>query len=463
MSLRSRTGLIICLITACLFVVLYGVFSMIMLGGFASLEEPGTAGSEALRYLILALVVIAGVFGAAILLLMEKAVLSRLDRLSREIRNIGAAGDLARRITAGGKDELGSLGRTINGMLDNLEESEKAARRSFLNLATVLDATADGVVVLDLAGQVLLFNPAAERMLQRQRSQVVAQDISSLGVEALSTALRQARNAGASLLCEITAPGNRTLHASLSPVQEVGWVLVMHDITTLKELDQLRTDWVTIISHDLKSPIASIQLSARLIQESGALNELQAQGLDIIQRSSQHLRSLVVDVLDLARLEAGPALRPLAVDMKEVIAASLAEVEPLVQAKGHSLQAELSSDLPATWGDAALLKRVLVHLLKNATSYTMEGGQIMVRAYSEDDSVIIEVSDTGRGIPPELIPRIFDRFYRVPGSEKFAQGSGLGLNIVKSIVEKHGGRIWVESQPAVGSTFAFTIPLEKKG
>jgi signal transduction histidine kinase len=126
-----------------------------------------------------------------------------------------------------------------------------------------------------------------------------------------------------------------------------------------------------------------------------------------------------------------------------------------------TLITDLPSSLPAVRGDAALLARVMSNLLSNAIKYTSTGGQVTVRAQPQDDVLQIEVTDTGHGIPEKALPHIFDRFYRVPGSEEEAEGTGLGLSIVRSIVEKHGGRIWVESEENKGSTFAFTVPVEK--
>jgi signal transduction histidine kinase len=126
--------------------------------------------------------------------------------------------------------------------------------------------------------------------------------------------------------------------------------------------------------------------------------------------------------------------------------------------KNMSVNANLPSDLPMIRGDATLLTQVLVNLLSNAVKYTPEGGKVSVAASPQDGSLQIEVQDTGQGIPAEAVPNLFDRFYRVPGSEVEIEGSGLGLSIVKSIVEKHGGRVWAESELDKGSTFAFTVP-----
>ena len=339
--------------------------------------------------------------------------------------------------------------------IDNarLYQSVEDERHRF---AAILSDTTDAIVVLDQTGKVLLFNAAAEDLVGDLE---VGQPISALGIDDLVAALDEARKAKDSIVHEVATPSERTLYANVSPVHDVGWVIVMQDITTLKELDKLRTQWVAAVSHDLKNPIAAVQLSAGLMEKAGPLNEAQKEILAKMQRGGERLRSLVTDVLDLARLEAGPALRLGVVNPVEVIAEAISDAETLAADKGLALMTDLPPALPPVRGDAALLGRVMANLLGNAIKYTPSGGQVTVYAQPKDDVVEVKVIDTGRGIPPESLPRIFDRFYRVPGSEEEAEGTGLGLSIVKSIVEKHGGRIWVESEVGQGSTFVFTVPV----
>jgi signal transduction histidine kinase len=187
--------------------------------------------------------------------------------------------------------------------------------------------------------------------------------------------------------------------------------------------------------------------------------ELLARTLNSVER----LRSLVIDVLDLARLEAGPALRVGKVDLGEVIGQAVHEIEPLTREKEQILVSDAPPDLPYALGDAALLTRALANLLSNASKYTPQRWWVTVRAFlarPQDTVIHVEVQDTGRGIPAEALPHLFERFYRVPGSEDHAEGTGLGLSIVQSIVEKHGGHIWVDSTLGEGSTFTFTVPIK---
>jgi signal transduction histidine kinase len=192
----------------------------------------------------------------------------------------------------------------------------------------------------------------------------------------------------------------------------------------------------------------------------GPLNEQQLERIMIIQRGAEQLRSLVTGVLDLARLEAGPALRLAALNLADVVSASLSEVEHLVTKNQQQFVVDTPHPLPSLMGDGALLQRALVNLLSNAIKYTPANGIIRLRAINTSASVSLEVIDNGPGIPEEALPHLFDRFYRVPGTT--AEGTGLGLSIVKSIVEKHGGRVEARSEPGKGSTFVMTLPIPQQ-
>lgn len=333
----------------------------------------------------------------------------------------------------------------------------QAAERQRDRLAAIISDATDAIVVLDEQGLVWLPNRATERYLHIRPEQVLGQPVSALGLAELDAALSQARESMEPLVTEIAGPDDRVFHASIAPMREGGWVIVMQDVTPLKELDRLRTDWVTSVTHDLKNPIQVIQLGAAMLDLDTPLSGEQRERVDLIQRSASQLSDLVTDVLDLARLEAGPALRLVPVDPAAIILAALGDVEDLARKKTQSLVVEVPDDLPHVQGDSVLLKRALGNLLGNAVKYTPPGGKVTIRAALVESTLEIEVRDDGPGILPEAQARLFDRFYRAPGTS--GEGTGLGLSIVKSILEKHGGRIRVTSTPDEGSSFVIALPL----
>ena len=329
-------------------------------------------------------------------------------------------------------------------------------------LAAILCESFDAVIVLDKAAQVMLINPAAEHFLQVRAGQVIGLPISALGVAGLMAAFEATEVTLAPVLREVAVPGEKTLYASVSPIREVGWVIVMQDITLLKKLDQLHTDWVAAVSHDMKSPLTAMQMALGLLDKTGPLNEAQRELIKKAERGLLQLRSLVTNVLDSARLEAGLALRITPVNLAEVIAKALAEVELLTVDKQQDLNSDYPSDLPMICGDATLLTRALVNLLDNAIKYSPPDSQISVRAWSQNETIKVQIQDAGYGIPAEALPHLFDRFYREPSREQEIAGTGLGLNIVKRIVESHHGQIHVASTPGQGSTFTITLAPRTK-
>ncbi len=324
-------------------------------------------------------------------------------------------------------------------------------------LESILTDTTDAIIVLDENSTIWLLNPAARRNLKVQDEHVEGQPLSVLNLAELNAAVEDAQKTGEPTTGEITLADGTTFRASIAPVHEFGWVIVMQDITPLKELDRLRTEWVAAVSHDLKNPIQVIQLGAALLEIDGPLNALQLQRVSIIQRGTQQLSNLVSGVLDLARLEAGPSLSLEVINPRDLIQSIMAEIEHLATKKDQQLLSHVTPHLPLFYGDSALLQRAIVNLLSNAIKYTADGGTITLRISATNNQVQFEVADNGQGIPPESLPHLFDRFYRVPDTE--AEGSGLGLSIVKSIVEKHNGNIQVASIEGQGSTFTVTLPI----
>lgn len=333
----------------------------------------------------------------------------------------------------------------------------QATQKQRDRLSAILTDTTDAVIVLDEANTIWLVNPAAERSLKIEYATVVGQPLPALAVPELIQAFEQAQQAQKAIMHEIAGPDNRAYNANIAPVHGVGWVVAMQDITPLKELDRLRTEWVAAVSHDLKNPIQAVQFGAALLEMDGPLNEDQSDRVKIIQRSAEQLSGLVTDVLDLARLEAGATQQMQAIDAGIVLDEALSEVEHLALNNNQVLELNFPDDLPLLWGNQALLVRALVNLLGNAIKYSPAGGTIGVHAELDRPSMRISVSDQGPGIADEDLPHIFDRFYRAP--DRHEEGTGLGLSIVKSIVEKHNGDILIATGQDRGSTFTLVLPL----
>jgi signal transduction histidine kinase len=247
----------------------------------------------------------------------------------------------------------------------------------------------------------------------------------------------------------------------------LGTVSIFRDITHQVEVDRLKSDFVATVSHELRTPMTSIRgyVDILLMGAAGSLNEQQAQFLGVVKRNTKQLSILVNDLLDVSRIESGKVnLNLQELDIVEIINEAINALIRISKDEDKKMQVEFEpdQDTPAVIGDRDRVRQILNNLLENAFHYTPEGGVIKLRVLPKEDEVEISVSDNGIGIPPEIQPQIFDRFYRGEHPNVLAtSGTGLGLAIVKSLVEMHNGRIWIESSglSGEGTTFYFTLPI----
>lgn len=239
---------------------------------------------------------------------------------------------------------------------------------------------------------------------------------------------------------------------------------IMRDIKERKELDTLREDLTSMIYHDLRSPLANIVSSldvvADMVPEEGRETVLSI--LKIAENSTNRIQRLVSSLLDVSRLESGqPVADQTAVDALALITASIEDMEPVAKGRQQTIIRDLPTELPAIWVDEDMARRVLINLMENSSKFTPTGGKLEVGTRHEGDWAHIWIKDNGPGIPPEEQEHIFDKFIRVRGKDK-PGGLGIGLAFCRLAVQRHGGRIWVESQPGQGAAFHFTFPVATK-
>jgi signal transduction histidine kinase len=244
----------------------------------------------------------------------------------------------------------------------------------------------------------------------------------------------------------------------------LGTVTVLRDISVLKTMDRMKSDFVAMVSHELRAPLASVeqQLSVILAGIMGEINERQKEMLGRAKERTHALLSLISDLLDLSKIEAGMVVQykePLQIG--EVLQKTVGILKIQADAKNLTLELSLPPSLPPVMADRQNMEEVFSNLLSNGIKYTAEGGWVRVRAFPEGRYLCVEVADNGIGISSEDLPHIFDKFYRVKNAQtRKITGTGLGLPIVKQIVEAHLGAVEVESQPGVGSKFKVYLPLE---
>jgi len=326
-------------------------------------------------------------------------------------------------------------------------------------LETILQQTEDGVLITDPQDRLLLINRTAQEAFGLNQDAALLHPLTEAVPHPELLALYARRDTPSPQLrrAEVTLADGRVFHTHLTPIEGVGHVVVMRDITHLKELDRIKSEFVTTVSHDLRSPLTTILGYVDLIERGGPLTPQQHEFLRRVQDSTQSITALITDLVHLGRIEAGLDTQQDLVDLSALAGYAADSLRLRSENKGIHLEVDLPPDLPAVAGNPVRLRQMINNLIDNAIKFTPENGRVTVSTHLEENQVLLLVSDTGVGIPTPEQPYIFNKFYRASNVED-GTGSGLGLSIVKSIVEVHGGRIWVESTVGEGSTFTVVLP-----
>lgn len=371
----------------------------------------------------------------------------------------------------GGAD-LEELAAAVRALYERSRAQVAELARERDRLAAILDQMTDGVVIVDAQGRVSMANPAARRLFESPEplGKSVAEVVRN---HQLIELWRQSQQSGRAQTESIEIPARRQFlqMVAIPDRHEAGSLLFIQDLTRLRRLETVRRDFVSNLSHELRTPLASLKALTETLQD-GALADPETgpRFLDRIVTEVDAMTQMAQELLDLSRIESGQVRLELASVAPESILASAVERMRLqAERAGLALRVDPAVDLPLIRADAGRLEQVLVNLIHNAIKFTEPGGEVIVSARVIDPSaaagqnagtqteVRFAVTDTGRGIPADDVPRVFERFYRVDKARS-GGGSGLGLSIARHIVEAHAGRIWVESIEGRGSTFSFSIP-----
>jgi len=325
-------------------------------------------------------------------------------------------------------------------------------------LESILTGIGEGVLVADNDRRLILINQKAVEDFQIKEKNLIGKRILDvIDHQELLDFIRDSSPTSPSR-AEITLDDGRVLNILLTPLPNIGLVMTMQDITHLKELDRIKSDFVNIVSHDLRSPLTAILGYVELIDRVGPVNDQQKEFIHRVQLSVHNITTLINDLLDLGRIEAGFDSRNEVVSVPEIIHYALDSLRNRATEKSQELIENIPEDLPQVLGNPVRLRQVVSNLIINAIKYTPEKGNVTVNARSEGGQIILQVTDNGIGIPPADQPYIFDKFYRASNLPTNTPGTGLGLAIVKSIVENHLGRVWVDSTLGQGTTFTIVLP-----
>lgn len=330
-------------------------------------------------------------------------------------------------------------------------------------LETTLVETADSVVLTDKSGDIILINQAAGQAFRINTQLATGRPASEIFAGHPLGDLLTSDDISLPTTMEITTPKDRVLYATVSEVTDVGRVAVMQDITGLKQIDRMRSQLLGTAAHDLKNPLNAIRLGADLLNDA-PLSDQQRKALTMMRRATDSMTNLITGLLETIRVETSANLLYEPVDLNELILLTIDDLRPLADARKHSVVYEPPTEPTIVMADVSRLGSVLNNILSNAIKFSEECGNIEIAVEWDDECITVSVSDDGPGIPEDEISRIFEHLFRgrvtVRDPNNPIEGTGLGLALTKTVVEQHGGSIWVDSTEDQGSTFRFTLPWE---
>ena len=416
------------------------------------------------------LIVLAFAAGVVLTLLVTAARRSTtdLENRGRVTTMLSAAkryslGDLTRPAPDYGDDDLGNVARAMDHAIHEVGRRVETLERDRARMEAILASMVEGVLVVNEQGRLQLVNDAARRILKLEKGSIDHSYIEAIRhpgiVDHIGRSLRGEVTEGLEL--SVTRDTTRVLVARVAPVVTAGRgaVLVMHDITELRKADQVRRDFVANVSHELRTPLTAIKGYAEALLDDPDDADAREKFLDIIHRHATRMERLVKDLLRLARLDAGQEAVELApCDIEGLLRGIANDFEPTAAQKQQTIEVVVTPEAATLVTDAAKLHDVARNLVENAVNYTPDGGAIDVRAEVLDGRFQLTVADTGHGISPDDLGRVFERFYRVDKSRTRPGGTGLGLSIVKHLVHVLGGEVTASNQPGGGALFTVTLP-----
>ncbi|MCL1468455.1 response regulator [Argonema galeatum] len=463
------------------------------LDSLANLVDEQIADSAQKSQFLLFVVLILSLLTVPVAFLMVSQILRDLTQITQTAR-LMASGDLNVRAVEPSRDEVGVLASTLNtmatqigGLLQGLEARSHELENTLAYVSAIIDNLADALLVTDPDCRIARFNPALLAMFGLDDTDVMGRDCQVLSNPKVAELVEQTQGRPREVFtAQIELRNGRVGQALATAIakdvlkdagnETLGAVILIRDITVEKEIDRMKTDFISTVSHELRTPLTSILGFASLIKDK--LDErifplIQADdrqtkkivnqvgtNINIIVSEAERLTSLIDDVLDIAKMEAGKIdwqMQPYGIE--DIIDRAIAATSSLFEGRNIELLKDVQSGMPDVMGDRDRLLQVFINLISNAIKFT-DTGSCTVKARQQENEILIGVIDTGVGIAAADKPKVFEKFKQVGETlTDKPKGTGLGLPICKQIVEHHGGRIWVESDLGLGSTFFFTLPI----
>ena len=416
---------------------------------------------------VLLLIIILSMIVAFIFSMKVISPIQEIEAFTDKIRK----GDVSGMLMIDSRDEIGQLSKNINDMVAELQEKIRVANEEKWKLRAAFASMAEGVMVLDSQNRIEGLNKGMAEMIGREYADIVGKTpIEAFRNIALQDALNRFRQAGEIVLEEITLGDENPMILDVNisavkslPGQDPKTMIVFHNVTRLKKLEQVRADFVANVTHEIKTPLTAIIGFVETLQQGAIDDRAKAQKfLLTIHENAQRLNRLVDDLLTLSSIELGETeLHLEGLALEDVFETALTLISPRAALKNVRIQRDVQPGLPMVRADRDRLVQILVNVLDNAVKFTPEGGSVSITASPEvQGSVVIKITDTGIGISKSELPRLGERFYRIDKTRSREMGgTGLGLSIVKHLMKAHEGSMEIESTLGKGTTVSLHFPV----
>jgi PAS domain S-box-containing protein len=402
----------------------------------------------------------------------EAEIKRRIEELERlrekeiilRIRERAKTKDIERKVK-----ELEEMRKALMNILEDVEEERKKAEEEKNKTLAIINNLADGLLVFDKEGKVSLINPQAEKFFGVKEKEVVGKSILELNqfdnfrpiVEMVGSEIKEMFRK------EVFIKENLVLEVTTLPMvregEKFGTLMILHDVTREKEIERMKSEFVSISAHQLRTPLSAIKWTLRMFLDGdlGEITKEQREFLERIYKSNERMISLINDLLNVTRIEEGRYVyKPTPVDVAQICQSTIELYKEEIERKNLELIFKKPQELPKVMADVEKISLAIQNLLENAIRYTLPGGKVEIVLEKKENEIQFLIKDTGIGIPKDQQGRVFTKFFRAPNAMKIdTQGSGLGLFITKNIIEAHGGKIWFESEEGKGTTFYFTLPI----
>ncbi len=412
-------------------------------------------------------IAVAIVFG----LYLSNLILRPIKQLEKAIKSV-ADRNFNQKINVKSENEIGKLAKEFNKMIEKLQEYEKININKLVDerdkSKAIVDNITSPLLVTDAENRVTLINQEAKDLFDIEEDNLNTHFLELINNEDLFNFINNKQESEQEDQTVTIIKDDKECHYKVSSNTvfdkegEIKYtVTLLEDITKLKEIDEMKSEFVSTVSHEFRTPLTSMNMSLSMLlsEDAGEINDEQRELLEATFEDCERLNNLVNDLLDLSRIESGKIQMEFEKNnVKNLIETTIEPFQKQAEEKGIDLYSRDIEENIMVWADSNKVSWVISNLIGNALRYTFEGGEIVVDARKKDQYVNISVEDTGVGIPKEYQDKIFDKFIRANNNDDNASGTGLGLAISKEIIEAHNGKIWVESEEGEGSKFTFSVP-----